>query len=67
MGAKKISVVSDTGPLLHLSEIECIHLLNIFDNIYVPESVRFEYLQHRKSRKLNVFELKNIHLKKTQG
>jgi len=62
----EIKVVSDTGPLIHLSEIECIHLLNIFQMIYVPESVHGEYYKHKKENDPDFFELKNITISKVQ-
>ena len=66
MGFKKISVVSDTGPLIHISEIDSINLLKYFNNIYVPESVRLEYIKHRKSSDPDAFELENINLNKVK-
>jgi len=35
-------VVSDTGPLLHISEIEIIKALDIFKEINIPEEVKNE-------------------------
>lgn len=66
MGIRNLIVVSDTGPLLHLSEIGCINLLKYFDNIFIPESVRFEYYKHKKRSDPDVFELNNIELRKVQ-
>ena len=48
MGTRNLSVISDTGPLIHLSEIGCSEFLIMFDKVYVPESVHQEYLKHRK-------------------
>lgn len=39
MGIAGISVVADTGPLLHLAEIDCLSLLSIFETIHIPEAV----------------------------
>lgn len=62
----EIRVVSDTGPLIHLSEIGCINLLNNFQMIYVPESVHGEYYKHKKANDPDFFELKNITITKVQ-
>lgn len=34
--------ISDTGPILHLSEIDKLFGLNVFDRLYIPELVRDE-------------------------
>jgi predicted nucleic acid-binding protein len=40
-----VVAVSDTGPLIHLAEIESLDLLSVCDRLYVPETV-YEELQH---------------------
>jgi len=40
-----IVAVSDTGPLIHLAEIESLGLLSVCDTVYIPETV-YEELQH---------------------
>ncbi len=46
--AEKISsmaiekVVVDAGPIIHLDEIGCLHLLSDFNEIYVPEKEYFD-------------------------
>jgi predicted nucleic acid-binding protein len=62
----EITVVSDTGPLIHLSEIGCVHLLEIFHTIYVPESVQGEYYKHKRASDPDFFELKNITIARVQ-
>ncbi|MDZ7318242.1 MAG: hypothetical protein ONB11_03750 [candidate division KSB1 bacterium] len=62
----EIRVVADTGPLIHLSEIGCINLLNNFHMIYVPESVHGEYFKHKKANGPDFFELKNVTITKVQ-
>jgi len=37
-----IVAVSDTGPLIHLAEIDALHLLGVVDELIVPETVRRE-------------------------
>jgi len=66
LGSKIVSIVSDTGPLIHLSEVESINLLKYFNNIYVPEGVRLEYNKHRRLSEPNAFDLENINLHEVQ-
>ena len=40
-------VVCDSGPLIHLDELECLNLLNDFSKISVPETVWQEVQKHR--------------------
>ncbi|NUQ33590.1 MAG: DNA-binding protein [Planctomycetaceae bacterium] len=42
-----IVVVCDAGPLIHLDELECIHLLSDFPRVLVPEEVWKEVEHHR--------------------
>ena len=53
-------VVSNTGPLIHLSEISLSEALDVFDNIYIPEEVRNELVKNKikKERKIKVINLK---------
>ncbi len=60
MGVKKISVVSDTGPLIHLSEIGCMKLLLQFHQIFLPDSVSHEYKKHKGNIEPDVLSLENI-------
>ena len=46
----KISVVCDAGPIIHLDELGCLHLMKDFDRILVPDGVRREVLKHRAIR-----------------
>jgi len=41
--------VSDTGPFIHLTEIEIINYLNIFSNIFITEEVAGELKKHKIS------------------
>lgn len=43
----KISVVCDAGPIIHLDELGCLHLMKDFDEVLVPDAVRREVLKHR--------------------
>jgi predicted nucleic acid-binding protein len=42
-------VVCDAGPLIHLDELRCLDLLNVYPEICVPEAVWGEVAQHRPS------------------
>lgn len=48
--------VSDTGPILHLTEIELIRALDIFSNVLIPQEVLNEL------KKYNIKVSKNIKL-----
>jgi predicted nucleic acid-binding protein len=39
--------VCDSGPLIHLDELDCIDLLQDFSTVWVPEAVREEVRGHR--------------------
>jgi predicted nucleic acid-binding protein len=34
--------VADTGPIIHLAEVDALELLSLLDRLYVPEAVREE-------------------------
>lgn len=40
-------VVLDTGPVIHLDEINCLHLLSDFKRILIPKAVSLEIERHR--------------------
>ena len=39
MGSGQLAAVVDTGPLIHLAEIDCLPLLSIFEDLHIPEGV----------------------------
>jgi predicted nucleic acid-binding protein len=43
----QIGVVCDAGPIIHLDELGCLHLMGDFDKALVPDAVRREVLKHR--------------------
>ncbi len=53
-------VVSNTGPILHLTEIDLIKALNVFHNVLIPEEVLNEL---KKSKILVPKKIKIISLK----
>ncbi len=40
-------VISNTGPLMHLSEIDLVQALEVFKEIYIPEEVRNELKKNK--------------------
>ena len=42
-------IICDAGPIIHLDEINCINLLDDFEEIILPRSVEKEILLHRQS------------------
>ena len=42
-------VVCDAGPIIHLDEVNCLDLLNDFEEIILPFSVEREIAIHRSS------------------
>ena len=41
-------IICDAGPIIHLDELDCLHLLEDFEKVVVPEVVRREVLKHRE-------------------
>jgi predicted nucleic acid-binding protein len=39
VGSGRLAAVADTGPLIHLAEIDCLPLLSIFEELHIPEGV----------------------------
>ena len=60
----EMKIVSDTGPLTHLSEIGFVHFLRIFQMIHIPESAKEEYYKHKRENDEDFFELNNIKITK---
>ena len=40
-------MVCDAGPVLHLDELDCLHLLNDFSKVILPDIVVTEVFRHR--------------------
>ncbi len=57
MGSK---AVSNTGPLLHLNEIDLIKALNVFEEVFIAEEVRNELIRNKVAipKKAKLVDLK---------
>jgi predicted nucleic acid-binding protein len=42
-------IICDAGPIIHLDELDCLNLLNDFEEIILPSSVEAEVMAHRSS------------------
>ena len=60
MGVEKISAVTDSGPLIHLTEIGCLQMLSIFGNLHVPEAVWEETVKRGRTSKEDFLKLSNV-------
>jgi predicted nucleic acid-binding protein len=60
VGVGKISAVTDSGPLIHLTEIGCLQILSIFGNLHVPEAVREETVKRGRTSKEDFLKLSNV-------
>lgn len=60
MSESSTSVVCDAGPLIHLDELACLHLLSDFEEVLVPEQVWQEVAHHRSV----ALERRDVDLKK---
>lgn len=56
----KIKVCSDTGPILHLNEINQIFLLKLFSKIFISDYVREELLRYEVKVLPKNIELKEV-------
>jgi predicted nucleic acid-binding protein len=54
-------VVIDAGPLIHLDELNCLDLLDSFDEILIPTAVWEETLHHRP--KISLTERKTVDIR----
>ena len=60
MGTERLTVVADAGPLIHLTEIESVPLLSLFERIIIPEQVWNETRSHAPIFPEAVAELRNL-------
>lgn len=47
MSRSSAIIVCDAGPLIHLDELGCLHLLNDFEEVLIPKEVWQEVEHHR--------------------
>ena len=52
MAATDVLVVLDAGPLIHLDELDCLHLLDGFSRLIIPSIVWQEACRHRPKLRL---------------
>jgi predicted nucleic acid-binding protein len=67
VGAGKLNAVLDAGPLIHLSEIGCLRLLNHFDALHVPDAVWAETVERGRVAEADFAILKNIQRHRLNG
>jgi predicted nucleic acid-binding protein len=54
------AAVSDTGPLIHLGEIDSLDLLSVFEPLYVPEAVYEELERGEVPNGLHTLSLERV-------
>ncbi len=60
MGSPGIkAAVVDAGPLIHLSEIDALHLLHIFEHLHIPEAVWDETIGTNKLKAVDLAGIKS--------
>jgi predicted nucleic acid-binding protein len=58
MGDETVDIaVADAGPLIHLSEIDCLSLLTIFKALHIPNAVWSETVGHNRVAKDDILSL----------
>lgn len=58
-----VEAVSDTGPLIHLSQIGKLELLRIVDSLLIPSEVEYEFRKGgslKKLRDLDIIKVKEV-------
>lgn len=63
MGIRGVkAAVADAGPLIHLSEIGCLSVLQLFDTVHIPDAVWTEIIGHDRVRESHIKGVDNIHM-----
>ena len=57
---KLIEAVADSGPLIHLAEINCLPLLNIFNKLHIPHAVWLETVERNRICRNDLSSVTNI-------
>jgi predicted nucleic acid-binding protein len=61
MKAEQIEAVADAGPIIHLHEINQLHLLRIFSILHIPNAIWEEITDQNRVAPIDIKNLKNIH------
>jgi len=61
VGSGKLTAVTDSGPIIHLTEIGCLSILSIFGNLHVPDAVWVETVEFGRTSSENLLRLPNLH------
>ena len=60
MGRGRLTAVTDAGPLIHLTEIGCLHILSIFGNLHLPEAVWTETVECGRTSAEDLLKLSTV-------
>jgi len=60
VGRERLIAVTDAGPLIHLTEIGCLHILSIFENLHVPDAVWTETVECGRISSEDILKLSNV-------
>jgi len=62
LGIEKIgNAITDAGPLIHLTEINCLRLLGLFKALYITNAVWLETVKHGRIKEADLIGIGNIH------
>lgn len=57
MGASRLIVICDAGPLIHLAEISGLSLLSIFETLHIPDAVWSETVERSRVSSEDLWKL----------
>ena len=60
MGSGEVAAVCDTGPLIHLAEIDGLGLLSIFGSLHIPQAVWLEVARQGETSPSEILVLGNV-------
>jgi len=55
------TAVVDAGPLIHLAEIGCLPLLQVFEALHIPDAVWSETIEQGRVGEVDILGLGNAH------